>query len=175
MSGTENQFEINLRELGIVHIKSSPGHPQTCGKLERWHGTSRRWMERRPPPDTEAELQAEMDHWRRYYNDERPHRALNGKTPIEVWQATPPAQPGEPIDPEARVGLQLVDAGGRIGWGRYQIGVGQPYAGLRLLVVARGLDATVIGPEGIIRRLTIDPTRRYQPTGQPPGPKPRRR
>jgi transposase InsO family protein len=38
---TRNGFEAELARLGIQQKNSSPNHPQTCGKIERFHQTSR--------------------------------------------------------------------------------------------------------------------------------------
>ena len=43
-SNGEAAFERDLRALGVRHIRSTPGHPQTCGKLERFHQTLKRWL-----------------------------------------------------------------------------------------------------------------------------------
>jgi transposase InsO family protein len=167
--GRETVFEANLRALGVRHIASSPGHPQTCGKLERSHQTTKEWLDNLPPAGTPDQLQDQLDDWRRVYNFERPHSALDGATPLERWHASLPAVPGDriPDPPAARLGR--VTATGVISWGRALIGVGTEHAGSHLLVVARGDHVTVWGRGGLIRELTIDPSRTYQPTGKPPG------
>lgn len=167
-SNSVGSFARNLAGLGIIHIRSRPGHPQTCGKLERAHKTTKQWLTRLPAAATPDELQAQLDAWRAFYNHDRPHRALTGATPIERWHATTPAQPGPPIRIPARASLHIVHRNGHIDWCRYQIGVGAAHAGQQLLVVARDDHVTLWGPTGRVRALTIDPTRRYQPTGRPP-------
>src|SRR5262249_53153204 len=67
-SGGEAAFERMLRGLGITHIRSRPAHPQTCGKLERAHQTTKRWLRRRPAAPDEDALQTQLDQWRDYYN-----------------------------------------------------------------------------------------------------------
>lgn len=168
-SGGANRFETNLANLGIGHLLSSPGHPQTCGKLERFHQTTKRWLATQPPAATLTQLQTQLDHWLDYYNQQRPHRALTGATPTERWQANPKAHPGPPLLPPPRTGYLKVTQAGAIDWDHYQIGIGIPHAGTRVLVIGSGLDLTIYGPQGQLRQLTIDPTRRYQPTGKPPG------
>lgn len=164
-----NDFEETLRGLGIRHIPSTPGHPQTCGKLERSHQTTKRWLTAIGPADTSEELQRQLDHWRGYYNQHRPHTAAAGRTPLQRWSATERATPlgAHPLPP--RTGLRVVGSNGSISWDRYIIGIDSRRAGEHLLVVARGLELTIHARGGIIRQLTIDPSRRRQPNGRPPG------
>ncbi|MGI8516086.1 MAG: integrase core domain-containing protein, partial [Acidimicrobiia bacterium] len=172
--GGETGFEANLRLLGISHIPSSPGHPQTCGKLERFHQTLKRWLRTQPLASTLPELQAQLDWFLAYYNGERPHRALDGDTPLERWRATPPGKPqGTVSELPPRASLHQVDKDGSCSWGNYRIGLGQQYRHQTVLVLSRGDHLLVFGEKGLIRELDLDPTRRYQPTGRPPGRRPK--
>lgn len=42
-------LEITLNQRGIVFAHSRPYHPQTCGKVERFHQTEKKWLARQPP------------------------------------------------------------------------------------------------------------------------------
>jgi transposase InsO family protein len=170
----EADFERNLRSLGITHLLSSPGHPQTCGKLERHHQTLKAWLETRPAT-TLAELQGHLDDYQHFYNHDRPHSALAGATPFERWSTADTDHPGDPITAAPRAALRTVSRLGRLNWDAHGIGIGAEHAGQELLVIARGLDVTIYGPTGTVRELTIDPTRFYQPSGKPPGRPPRHR
>ena len=167
--GAEVDFERNLRALGIRHLLSSPAHPQTCGKIERFHQTLKRWLARQPQARSIPQLQSQLDGFLDFYNQRRPHRALHGATPLERWTTSPRATPAEPIPAPPHAELRLVSIGGAIGWQRYRIGVGAHHAGQHVLVIARGDELSLFGPAGLLRRLHIDPTREYQPTGHPPG------
>lgn len=171
---TEVDFERQLRHLGVVQILSSPAHPQTCGKLERSHQTTKNWLRNQPPAATVDDLQADLDRWRDHYNHHRPHSSLGGLTPFERWSSQPPAAPGTAIGGPKRTSLHRVHRSGTITWHRREIGVGMALAGQRLLVVANDLELTIHGEAGLVRALTIDPTRRYQPSGKPVGRPPRR-
>lgn len=166
-------FEENLATAGIRHILSSPGHPQTCGKLERFHQTLKQWLGARPLAAGIAELQTQLDQFLDYYNTRRPHRALAGATPTEAWQAAPASRPGDPILLEGDARLSTVNAQGAVAVGSYLIGIGTHLAGHEVLVIRNGLDVTIVGNGRVIRRLVIDPTRRYQPSGRPPGRRPK--
>lgn len=96
LRGIEVGFEINLRAAGVKPITSKPFHPQTCGKVERFQQTMKKWLANKQRrvgrlATDPAELQAWIDEFVDYYNNERPHRAIGRIPPIERWQATPPA------------------------------------------------------------------------------------
>jgi transposase InsO family protein len=165
LSGGEVAFERTLREAGVRHIRSTPGHPQTCGKLERFHQTLKRWLARQPRARTVAGLQAQLDRFLVLYNAERPHKALRGATPLERWSASEPATPGPALPAPPQASVHTVASNNLIGWGRHRIGVGPGLVGHRLLVVARGDDLAVFGPFGPVRRLRLDRSRNYQPWG----------
>jgi transposase InsO family protein len=173
--GGEATFEREMRTLGIQHLLSRPAHPQTCGKLERFHQTLKKWLGQQPLPRTPAHLQRQLDAFLVFYNHDRPHRALNGATPAERWAATPPAQPGEPIPAAPRATLHLVASSGNITWGSHLIRVGSRHRGERVLVIARDDDLSLFAQTGLIRRFTLDRSRRYQPNGLPQHRKPKAR
>ena len=172
LSGYKVEFERDLAALGIRHITSSPGHPQTCGKIERSHQTTKRWLARQRPARTLAELQNQLDEWLAFYNYQRPHRAIDGAVPAERWAASPPDRPGPPIPEPPRAGLRHV-SNGRLSWDETYIGVGAEHNGHQLLVIGRHDDIAIFSEHGLVRRLTIDRSRSYQPTGRPRGPRPR--
>ena len=96
-----------LLDLGVKPITGKPNHPTTQGKNERFHQTLQKWLNARPPAKTLTALQALVDEFDDYYNNERVHQALDGKTPAEAWAATqvapaPTAEPRmPPIPPSA--------------------------------------------------------------------------
>ena len=165
----EADFERMLRSLGVVQICSSPGHPQTCGKLERSHQTTKAWLRIQPAAGSIGELQDQLDQWRDHYNQARPHRALRGATPAEQWAANDRAKPGQAIDGPIRASIHTVNKGGHIGWSDFVVGIDSRLSGQRVLVTARDFTLAIYGQQGLLRRLTIDTTRRYQGTGRPPG------
>lgn len=84
-------LELELDLLGVRLDHSRPRHPQTCGKVERFHQTQKKWLAAQPPAATIEELQRQLDRFRRYYNTVRPHRAIGRPRP----SPTPPApRPG---------------------------------------------------------------------------------
>ena len=168
-------FESELERHGIVCKHSTPYHPQTCGKVERFHQTLKRYLDKQAPATSLAVLQLQLDTFRAYYNQHRPHRALQGATPLHVFSTRLKAHPADPT-PEAhfRVRHDRVDKSGRITL-RYlsrlhHIGVGRAFIGLRVHVLVANKQIRVIREDGsLLRELTLDPSRDYQPLGMPPG------
>jgi len=79
-----------LESRGMVHIRGAPRHPQTQGKIERWHRTlkNRILLEHYDlPGDLEAQVAAFVEH----YNHARAHESLNNLTPADVYFGRGPA------------------------------------------------------------------------------------
>lgn len=166
-------LESELERLGVAFKNSRPYHPQTCGKVERLHQTLKRYLAKQTPPATIPELQAQLDTFAHYYNNIRPHRALGGQTPLQAYSARIKARPaGAPAAAYLRVRQDKVDKTGRVtlryASRLYHIGLGRAHKGrvVKLLVADR--DIRVIDHHGqLIRQLTLDPTRDYQPLTAP--------
>jgi transposase InsO family protein len=98
--GGRNQLENELRRLGVIQINSTPNHPTTCGKVERFHQTLKKWLARQPRAATIAELQAQLDVFVAEYNHGRPHRALPNRAtrppPTKHARKQPPANASTP-------------------------------------------------------------------------------
>ncbi len=164
-------FESELERLGIVCKHSTPYHPQTCGKVERFHQTLKRFLTKQTPPSSLALLQLQLDTFRTYYNQHRPHRALDGATPLHVFTTRLKARPAS-AGPEAhfRVRHDRVDKSGRITL-RYlsrlhHIGIGRAHIGMRVHVLVANKAIRVLREDGsLLRELTLDPSRDYQPLG----------
>lgn len=86
-------LQTELERLGIASKNSRPYHPQTCGKIERLHQTLKRYLARQKPARTLGELQAQLDTFVHYYNHIRPHRTLNGRTPLQAYNVRIKARP----------------------------------------------------------------------------------
>jgi transposase InsO family protein len=170
-------FEANLRAAGVSPIVSTPGHPQTCGKVERFHQTLKKWLSKQPAANDLAELQAQLDRFLDYYNHHRPHRALHGATPASVWAESPRAVPaGHPITDTTTIARNvIVTPNGHIRVDNHQISVGVDYAGLTVTAFITGIDCVIFWDRRVVRTLRIDPTRFNQPSGRPRGGQPRPR
>jgi transposase InsO family protein len=86
-------FSLWLVRLGIQVTHGRPRHPQTQGKEERFHKTLvaevLRWNHLQNLPDA----QKKFDTWRRVYNHERPHEALQMRVPAQCYKPSPRSYP----------------------------------------------------------------------------------
>jgi transposase InsO family protein len=169
------QFETNLRALGIKPITSRPYRPTTCGKNERHHQTCQRWLRRQPPAATIAALQTQLETYRAAYNQHRPHQGIGMTTPTarhEAGRRQPHPDAGDARDadtPPTVSSEHTVTARGQIRLTGTGIGLGSQWAGSRVTAFRTGKHLLVFHRDELVRELTIDHTRSFQPTGQPRG------
>ncbi|MBV8929683.1 MAG: transposase family protein [Mycobacteriaceae bacterium] len=165
-----------LRELGIAMGHSRPYHPQTCGKVERFHQTLKLFLAAQPPAKTIAELQAQVDEFVDYYNNTRPHRSLGRRTPAAVWNETPKSGPADhPLCAGTTVTTNIVSRNGQINPRKgLSISLGAAHIAKHATTVITANNAHVFIDGVLVRALTINPTRRSQPLydrpGRPPQP-----
>jgi transposase InsO family protein len=164
-------LEEELERLGVVFKNSRPYHPQTCGKVERLHQTLKHFLAKQKAAKTLDELQSQLDAFRDYYNHIRPHRSLGGRTPLQAYEGRIKAKPAAPATKtHFRVRKDRVDKTGRVTLRHHSrlmhICVGRAHKGRPVTVLVADLDVRVVDAEGeVIRQLTLDPTRNYQPLG----------
>jgi transposase InsO family protein len=181
--GGRNAFEHQLRVLGVVQKNSRPNHPTTCGKIERFQQTLKKWLAAQPDqPATLDQLQAQLDTFRDEYNQRRPHRSLPQRaTPAVAYTARPKASPSANRDTDThhRIRRDRVDHTGvvtlRVAGRLHHIGIGRTHARTHVIMIIQDLHIRVINAATgeLLRELVLDPTRDYQPTGRPPGPTPK--
>ncbi len=163
-------IEIELAALGVLYRHSTPYHPQTCGKVERFHQTLKRWLTKQPGAARVSRLQSQLDWFRDYYNTRRPHRAVGRRTPATAFAARPKATargPGHVLPSHVRIRRDRIDTGGvitlRYDSRLHHIGLGRAHAGTRVVVLVADLDVRVLTEDGeLLRQLTLDPSRDYQ-------------
>jgi transposase InsO family protein len=173
-------FEKLLAGLRIELRHSRVHHPQTCGKVERFHQTLKKRLKAADPATTLTDLQTQLDEFTQIYNHHRPHRAIGRRTPATAFAARPTATP--PTDGPAPVHYRI--RRDRINNGTvtlrhnsrlHHIGIGKTHTGRHVLLLINELHIRVITNDGqLLRELTLDPTRDYQPRGLRPGPQPHR-
>lgn len=175
--GSKNRLERTLQHLQVQQANGRPNHPQTQGKVERFQQTLERWL-RAHPAGSLTELQAHLDRFRVLYNTLRPHRGIGRATPAAVYTARPKATPGNLNNPHYRVRTDTIDTNGTVTLRHasrlHQIGVGRAHAGVHVTLLVIDLDIRIVATDTgeLLRHLTLNPTRDYQPTRRPPGPTP---
>ena len=177
--GGKTKLELELRRLGIAQKNSRPNHPTTCGKVERFQQTMKKWLRAQPDqPSTIAELQALLDRFRDHYNQHRPHRSLaTPSNPATAYSTRPKATPG--ADPKCRDPRPGPDTTASANPAadpapRHRLPPHRHRTNLR-----RNLRpapdpgpqhhaSSTPPPARLLRELVLDPTRDYQRTGRPP-------
>jgi transposase InsO family protein len=163
-------FERRVRSLGVVLINSRPDHPETLGKLERFHKTLKEWLSDEGPARDLVHLQELLDRFRHHYNEERPHQGIGDATPSERYRPGPGAVPpadvlAEPEYPSGAI-LRKVWGHGVVTYDRRTIGLGMRWTGLTVRIVRSGELIHVYYGRILIRSLAFDPNRRHQPHGR---------
>jgi hypothetical protein len=168
--GLAGGFEQELFALGITSKHSRAYHPQTCGKVERFHQTLKKFLAAQEGVLAKKRLQRELDRFVAYYNEVRPHRGIGRQTPASIYGAREKARPtGAVVSADGRrLRLDKVDKTGAVTLryrGRlHHIGIGNAYRGWRIAMLVDGRDIEIVGLDGsLLRRLVLDPTRDYQP------------
>jgi transposase InsO family protein len=168
--GLAGAFEQELWSLGITAKHSRPYHPQTCGKVERFHQTMKKFLAAQEGVVTKKQLQRRLDRFVEYYNTERPHRGIGRRTPIKAYESKAKAAPrGAVVKTDGRrLRFDKVDKTGAVTLryrGRlHHIGIGHAYTGWRIAMLVDGTKIEIVALDGSpLRRLVLDPSRDYQP------------
>ncbi len=176
--GGRNSFEAELVRLHVIQKNSRPNHPTTCGKVERFQQTMKNWLRRQPDePATITDLQRLLDVFADEYNQRRPHSSLPHKaTPAVAYTTRPKATASDRTNPHYRVRRDRIDDSGvvtlRHNSRLHHIGIGRTHARTHIIILIHDLDIRIINAATgeILRHLTLDTSRDYQPTGAPKGP-----
>jgi putative transposase len=166
----QGKFARAVQAMGARIIRSSPYHPQTCGKVERHHQTLKNWLARQPEqPADLTSLQALLDEYRAWYNTRRHHTAVK-TTPRKSWDtAESHGGPGHlPRQDDATLHKLTVAANGTIDLGALTIATGRRRAGQHLTAIRDHSRVTVYTADGEpIGHIHLDHTKRYQGTLTP--------
>jgi transposase InsO family protein len=145
-----NEFERELRRLGITQKSGEPNHAQNQAKVQRFQQALKKWLRAQPgQPETLAQLQAQLDTFAAFYNQQRAHRSLHGATPAAAYYAKPKATPGvHASDAHDSAWAAHVGKTGTVclhhdGDVRH-IGIGAQHAGSPVLLLARDSHIRII-------------------------------
>ncbi len=159
-----------VRSLGVVLINARPDHPETLGKLERFHKTLKEWLADQGPARDLAHLQEFLDTFQVHYNEERPHQGIADLTPAERYRPGPGAilsteELEEPHYPPGAI-LREVWGHGVVTYDKRTVGLGMRWTGLTVRIVPAGELIHVYYGKILVRSLAFDPNRRHQPQGR---------
>lgn len=119
-----------------------------------------------------AHLQLQLDTFRAYYNQQRPHSSARGQTPIQAFHARLKAGPSQASSAlQYRVRRDKLDAGGKVTirhLGRLRhLYISYKHKREPVTLLVAGASVKVVAEDGsILRELTLDPERGYQQVGQ---------
>jgi hypothetical protein len=169
------RFERKLAEVGVELINAAPAHPQTLGKLERFHRTLKEWLEDEGPAVDLEHLQLLLDRFRCHYNEERPHQGIANLTPVERYLPGPTAaarlrelelaEHETPLYAPYWITRKVWD-NGVVGYQRLAINVGRRYRGATVRLREVGELVHVYLGEELIHVAALDRNRRYQRRGE---------
>jgi len=77
-------FKEALRDSGLTHSRTSVNHPQSNGKIERFHGTAKQESLRNMPKFSIKQVKKEFAEWVNFYNTKRLHSAIDYVAPFDV-------------------------------------------------------------------------------------------
>jgi transposase InsO family protein len=145
-----------LMKQGIRCWLSGVQHPQTQGKVERFHGSLEMARRRRELPEP-GQRQPWLDWFRQEYNEIRPHEALGDRTPASVWVPSPrhydPNPPEWDYGPDAEVHRLGKTGQLKLQSHWWQISEALPYEPVRLLRI--GERILVYYRNSLIRELDL--------------------
>jgi transposase InsO family protein len=173
LHGVEVAFERRLSEVGVELICAAPAHPETLGKLERFHRTLKEWLHDEGPANTLEQLQALLDRFRSHYNQERPHQGIADLTPAERYLPTAPlgeltlADEDEPLYAKHAI-VRKVGPHGDVGYDGLTIGLGRRWANARVHIDHVDQLIHIYHGNELIRSLLPDRSRIYQSRGIKP-------
>lgn len=155
-------FEGWLIRLGIRPAHGRPYHPQTQGKVERFHGTLEAELWPHVRRDALEHFAADLEAFRPVYNALRPHEALGDEPPVVRWRPSPRRRPDRVPEATYPAGA-IVRRVGQVGEIRYRVArimVGRGLAGEPVRVEERDGSVEVYYCEHRVRCLSAAELRR---------------
>ena len=152
--GGFTELSVWLVSLGIRIVRSRPGCPQDNGGHERMHRDIAQEVQLWPSHDLRAQ-QRVLDRWRQEFNHVRPHDALGGKTPSDVYKPSErKLRKPQPFAYPSTFVVRRVDRAGHVAWHGETCYVGlafrdqrvafEPQEGLRWRLWFRDVDVGTI-------------------------------
>jgi transposase InsO family protein len=111
-------LSVRLIEQGIRLHYGRVHHPQTQGKVERFHRTLNEAIRYRGKPQRLADWAGALEEFRQVYNEQRPHEGLQMKRPAERYRVSAQGYQAQPCEWEYPAGSQVrrLDEKGGLPW-----------------------------------------------------------
>ena len=166
LHGRVVDFERRIRSLGIVLINSGPYHPETLGKLERFHKTMKEWLKDEGRPGTWPICRScSIGSGLTTTTSGRSRGSVMPSRPSVTDPALPCPRPTRssrsPSNPRGAI-IRTVWRNGVVTYDRRNIGLGKRWAGLKVRIVPAGKLIHVYYGKILVRSLAFDPELRYQ-------------
>jgi len=146
-----------------------PTIPPPAAKSNASNKPLKKWLRKQPPAASIGELQTQLDAFVDIYNQHRPHRSLGRATPQVAYTRLPKTGPTAKTETEHRIRRDRVDNQGKVTLrynGRlHHIGIGRTHTGTAIIMLIADRDIRIIATDSgeVLRTLTLNPTRDYQP------------
>ena len=120
-------------KLGIRPLRIQAGHPEQNGRHERMHRTLQEGAAQPPEANRRAQQRA-FDRFRREYNEERPHQALEMQTPASLYLPSPRPYPERVAEPDynSSMTVRRVFPHGQFQWKKQTVFLSKVLAGERI-------------------------------------------
>ena len=115
--GGLSQLNVWWMRLGIIPERIAPGHPEQNGSHEQFHSVLKAQTARPPAPNCTAQQQR-FRRFCREYNEERPHEALDDRSPVSCYASSPRSFPARvrPLEYPGHTEVRLVSCNGTVSW-----------------------------------------------------------
>jgi transposase InsO family protein len=162
--GGVTTFTMRLWRLGIDHPRGRPYHPQTQGKVERFHGTLQREVLAGQRFADRVTMQTALDDFRDCYNHLRPHEALGQVPPATRYQPSPRPRPDRLPQAQHPAGatLRRVTQAGYVSLRGCRVYLGEGLAGEQVQLADQGDRFSLSYLAHRLRELRWDDLRRDQ-------------
>jgi transposase InsO family protein len=158
---TLSWFDANLICLGIRPVHGRPYHPQTQGKVERFHGTLEREFLPTASRQSLAAYRRDVLCWQRLYNTVRPHEAIGDIPPADRWCVSKRPRPSKIPEPQYPAGsaLRRVCNVGAVSWKCRRIMAGRGLTGRIVRVQETQTTVDLYFADHRIRSVPLDAPR----------------
>jgi transposase InsO family protein len=163
------EFERRVKQAGIQLINGRPYHPETQGKIERFHRTLKEYLHDNGPPQDLEQLQKLLDGFRQHYNCDRPNQALGANaTPAERYHPSPrefvEESEEEPTYPAGAI-VRTVWKMGNVTFDNKRFGLGMRWGGKKVRIVPSGQLVHIYCGAVLIRSVALEPGRTHYSLG----------